>query len=354
MTSDAERRSVLRVAPWPEDSGNPYQRLFYGALEPHGVRQVSGLSINDDALRRLAPDIDVVHLHWPEYAWRVAGPDFSSELRLVVGLARFIKLARRLGLNVWWTAHNATPHEGRRLVNYLGYRAVARQADLVIAHSPFAAEQVSRRYGARQVVVMPLGNYCGVYPTSRSRADVVRNLGLDPALPLACCIGAVRQYKGVTTAIDAVASLHGRVQLLVAGNPKPDIDAGKIEECVAMMPWARVVLRELTDQEFSDFVSASDVVLLPYLRATTSAVLVTAWTFGRGVVASNLRCFSDEIDQHPLAGAVASVGDAQALAEAIVSYLSVPAEHRSEAARAAASAREWDQCVLPLARVLRR
>ena len=46
--------SGVRIAPWPEDRGNPYQALFYNALAPSAVSVVSGLTINDATLRRLS------------------------------------------------------------------------------------------------------------------------------------------------------------------------------------------------------------------------------------------------------------------------------------------------------------
>jgi glycosyltransferase involved in cell wall biosynthesis len=344
--------SEIRIAPWPEDHGNPYQELFYGALAPHGVRVVEGLTINDLALRKLASDVDIIHLHWPEYAWRVQGDSMVSELRLIVGLARFLRLARRLGLRVWWTAHNIVPHEGRRIINFLGYRAVAANADLVIAHSKFAAGEVTRKYGHHNVVVMPIGNFADVYPRPRPRELVMRELGLDPALPLVACLGAVRRYKGIATAIDAVAALGGKVQLLVAGDPKPDVDAAQMMLRAQRTPWLKVLFRRLTDQEFSDFTAASEALILSYSRATTSAVLLTAWTLGRGVVASDLRCFADELSGHPSAGVLARPGDALGFANAIEEYLSLARQDRIAAALEAAQEHAWSRCVTPVVEAL--
>jgi beta-1,4-mannosyltransferase len=342
----------LRIAPWPDDHGNPYQRLFYGALEQYGVRAVAGLCINDGELKRLAKDLDVVHLHWPEYAWRVSGDGLAAQLRLIVGLARFLRLARRLGIRIWWTAHNLVPHEGNPLINWLGIRVVAAHADLIIAHSAFAAAEVKRRFRAHSVVVMPHGNFSGAYPRPRPRAEVMAQLGLDPALPLLACLGGVRRYKGIMTAIDAVACLGGRVQLVVAGDPKPCAQADEIAVRAQTAPWLRVLLRRTSDQEFADFSAASEAVLLPYLSATTSGVLFAAWLFERGVIASDIPCFSDELADFPGAGILAPVGDPAAFGRAIEQYLSRSPDERSAAARAAAAAHDWDRCVLPLVELL--
>lgn len=347
-TARSGRAGALRVAAWPDDRGNPYQRLFYSALAPHDVEFVGGLEINDAVLKRRADEIDVLHLHWPEYAWRVSGSGLVPQLKLIAGLYRFLGLATRLGIQIWWTAHNAAPHEGRRVVNRVGYGVVARKADLVIVHSARAAAEVTRRYGARTTVVVPHGNFRGAYPAPRPRAEVRAELGLSDDRPLVACLGAVRDYKGVPTAVDAVAALGGAVQLIVAGDPKPDVDLKDIDARRQGKDWIKLRWQRLSDQEFADVASASDAVLLPYRRATTSGVLLAAWTFGRGVVASDIPCFSDELQLFPGAGVVATPDDARAFAAAITEYLARPAEDRDAAATRAADAREWEHTVASL------
>src|SRR5262249_47479727 len=103
-----ERRGG-RVAsrPGPED-GNPYFRLMYGAFDRAGVHYAGAFQINDAWLRSHAADFDALHLHWPEWLWRIRG---HSRLHMIVGLSRYLALAKRLGLLRVWTVHNLLPHE---------------------------------------------------------------------------------------------------------------------------------------------------------------------------------------------------------------------------------------------------
>jgi len=163
----------VAIAPWPEDDGNPYQRLFYEALSPFGFRRHSGLVINDQYLRDHAAQIDAVHLHWPEYAWRVHGTRLDRQARLVIGLARFLRLAGRLGIARVWTAHNVSPHEANSWLDHIGYFVVARSADVIITHGAIARRDVLTRYRPRcPVVVMPHANYQQAYPAPRGAAEV--------------------------------------------------------------------------------------------------------------------------------------------------------------------------------------
>ena len=153
------------------------------------------------------------------------------------------------------------------MVNYVGYRTVASHADLVLAHSDFASARMKRLYGVRRVVVVPIGNFDGCYPVPRARLDTLRELGLDPDLPVVSCLGAIRRYKGIKTALDAVAALGGRVQLVVAGAMNADVDIRDLWPTAAP-PWLRLLPHRLSDQQFADLAEASDAILLPYRRAT--------------------------------------------------------------------------------------
>jgi glycosyltransferase involved in cell wall biosynthesis len=323
--------------------------LFYGALASHGIRQVPGLSVNDVELDRLRPEIDAIHFHWPEYAWRLDSARLFGQWRGVIGFARFLRHARTLGLRVIWTAHNLRAHEST-WTDMVGLTALARASDMVIVHGALAARQV-RTPG--RIVTMPHGNYDGVYPVPLSRDETLTALGLKPGLPTLALVGALRPYKGIDHAIEAVAALGGRVQLVVAGTPKPGFDLRTLLATASRTKWLGVLAQPLSDQEFANIVNAADGVVLPYTRLTTSGVLLAAWTLGRGVITSREPYFTDMLTAHPNAGHLTTGLDAAALARAIVAYFEMPLAVRSVAARTAADAYAWDECVLPVVDALR-
>lgn len=334
----------IGIAPWPEDDGNPYQSLFYGALEPFGIRRVRGLVINDQYLRDHANDIDAIHLHWPEYAWRVHGSRLDRQARLLVGFSRFLKLSSRLGIARIWTAHNVRPHEVYSPLDHVGYYLVARNADLIIAHGADARREVLSRYRPRcPVVTMPQGNYAAAYPAPREAAIVRAESGWRADVPLLVCVGALRPYKGFELAIEAVGRLGGQVQLVIAGSAKEQPYVEQLRRMATSAGSVVILDRTLTDQEFADLISASDAVLLPYARITTSAVLLAAWTFGRGVVATPLPYFDEFVRPRPAAGCVSEAWSAAAFAAAIQRYLSMDASVRTSAARQAAAEFTWER-----------
>jgi glycosyltransferase involved in cell wall biosynthesis len=141
------------------------------------------------------------------------------------------------------------------------------------------------------------------------------------------------------------------VQLAICGGPHSAEDAAAVEAQMRGLPGV-LVARALTDQEFSDIISASEAVLLPYRKITGSGSLLAAWTLTRGVIASDLPLFREMLAPEPDAGDTFRADDSGSLAEAITRYLAKPAALRTAAARRAANFYSWDRTVEPLVRVM--
>jgi len=343
----------FRIACWPTDAGNPYQRLFYEALAAHGVQLISDANIRLSWLKSHAEHVDAIHLHWPEGLWR--SRVFILQLARLIRLWRFLRLARRLRIKTIWTVHNLEHHEGVKWIDRYGYRVLARKVDLVICHSKSAAVTLARRDLPKgQTVVMPHGTYEGIYAAPRLRSCVLRDLGLRDDLPTLCMVGQLRKYKGLDVAVDAVRELRGSVQLIIAGQPNPSGNIDGLRRAISSLPQVALLDRFIERQEYADIVGSSDAVLLPYRKITGSGALLAAWTLERGVVASDLDYFREMAKPEPDAAAFFPNGDAKALANAIRSYLARPLELRRDAVRRLAAQYRWDRCVQPVAEVLQR
>lgn len=372
---------------------NPYIDLFYRALSPYGVALYPPPEIDLDWAAEHFQHIDALHFHWPEYIWRDywepprANPVrrflrthvpgawrvFDSVERLwsieelsplrnqrnkwlrLTTFLKFVRMARRANVRIIWTLHNLESHEDWQFVDRIGFRRLAALADLIICHSEHAKETCKKIYRPKcPVVVMPHGNYDGVYPPPRPRDVVLAELGLDPKLPVAVCIGALRDYKGFDIACQAIRELHGTVQFLCAGAPHPDFHLERLQRLVAGTSGAVMVAHQLTDQEFSDYTSASDIVLLPYRKITGSGALMAALTFGRGVVVSDLPYFREVLDGFPDAGILVEPDNSQALAEGIKAYLSKDMILREASVRQLATAYDWSNVIRPVAEEIKK
>jgi glycosyltransferase involved in cell wall biosynthesis len=330
--------------------------LFHAALARRGIEVTDDLQIDRGWLEARAGDLDAVHVHWPERIWRRNGfGDLSRFARGLVACKRLLRLrhilrtARRLGMRSIWTVHNLEPHEGAFRWDRYGYQLVARESDLVVCHSHSALEAVRRYYPPRgNAIVMPIGEHASDYPPPRPRRQVVRELDLNPELPLVCCLGRLRHYKGVDLACEAIGRLQGRVQLVIAGVRHAGYDLAPVLELARGMRGIRVIERRLSTQEYADLMGASEAMLLPYRQITGSAVLLSAVGCGRGVIASDLPFFREILSGEPQAGVLVPTRDAAVWSNSIVEYLAIPAEVRSRAAHRLAARYSWDRCVEPM------
>ena len=108
----------------------------------------------------------------------------------------------------------------------------------------------------------------------------------------------------------------------------------------------------MSSQNVADYAAVSEAFLLPYRKITTSGALQAAFTFQKGVVASDLPYFRETLGEDENAGRLFNVGDASALAVAIREYLNIPTELRATAASEVAKRHSWETVVLPVADVI--
>ena len=358
-----------------------YVNLFYEALAPYGVELVGQLTVDRRWLKQETPKLDAIHIHWPEWflykyelslghkALHVVRtlqqlhiPGSTRLLRLLRTAKRlrggldfraFLDATRRAGLRIIWTFHNAEAHTDPDYSDRVAFRMLSTRADLVICHSESARNEYLRTYGPpRRLVVMPIGNYESVFLPARPRDEVLQDLGLRADIPVLCCVGRLRGNKGLDIAVEAVARLDHRVQLIIGGSPDPRFDTEDLRAALSSIPGTVLISRRLSEQEVVDILVASNVALLPYRKVTGSAALMSAITLGRGVVASDLPYFREILQDEPDAGVLVEPGNAAALAAGVECYLAVPSDVRQEAALRLSNRYQWPKVVGPVGAVL--
>lgn len=340
----------MRVSTYPARDKEPYLRLFHGALDSYGVETVGPFKLSPRWLWTSRRDIDAIHLHWAEQLWDGRR---EGSIRALAKLKAVLVLAGLLGIQRIWTVHNLELHENNGRADRWGQRTLARHGDLMIVHTEGTAERARRRLRPRApIIVMYHGSYEGFYPQPRPSADVRRALGLGSERPVLCCVGRLREYKGLDVACESLTELGDEVQLVIAGVPHRGFDMTAVERCAESSPNVTLIARKLDDQEFVDLLSISDVVLLPYRQITGSGVLYAAWTMGCGVVASDLPYFREMVPKDGDAGRLFETGSPKALVDAVRAYLAIPRDRRGRAARAEADRYSWDERVRPVAEAM--
>jgi beta-1,4-mannosyltransferase len=316
----ATARSI-RVVSFPNTTErNPYPRLFYEALRPHGVSVAYVGGVNDTLL---GPEraFDVLHFHWSiERIWNGRGSRSPlSVARGLFGWQRFLRRARRSGVRIVWTAHELEPAEGGSRLDRVGYAMCARAADLCNCHAQCCRDAVVRafRVDPARTVVIPHGTFHGIFPDPRPRAEALTRFEIPPGRRILLCFGDLRPRKGVETAIDAARVLGSSYHLVVAGGA-PNAEANRwlnrVPEMARGVSNVTLHLQRLDNQELGDLIHGADCVVLPYAKIFVSGAFSAALALGQAVVASDLPYFREILAGEPDAGVLSPPGSPVALA----------------------------------------
>jgi len=282
----------------PHDAGsNPYLGLLAEALRKEGIF-VESLKPGRLPFLRLLSEInrnDVIHLQW-QHGYFLGRNLASAVIRSVLLFLQILPLKAR-GVRFVWTVHNLVNHE-RHLARWelLASRVLAHTVDRVVAHCNRAASELASAYrlDQRRILVVPHGHFGDAYPPPIARRDARRQLGLSESATVILFFGQIREYKSVPSLIEAFLRVKpSTAHLAIVGEPKPPSLAEEITAMASDEPQITLRLEYVDPETLLRYISASDVVVLPYVRSLTSGASVLAATMGRPIIAPRLGCMAE-------------------------------------------------------------
>lgn len=233
------------------------------------------------------------------------------------------------GWRVVYTAHDVDGLDGTTPRFLVGAnRRLFRLADAVATHSERDRTEIIRQGGMpSRVTRVPQGTPGLFQSPVISRGAARRELGRDPTRPTILFFGLLKAYKGLGVLLSSLVKVRDHVPdvlLLIVGKPlSNDRDytraiaklglSGSVQWERSYIPSRRVGLH---------FASA-DVVALPYLAASSSAVLLNAYVHSRPVVATNVGGFPEMVE-HGRTGLLVPPDDPAAFAAALLELLRDP------------------------------
>lgn len=275
---------------------NPYKELLVKALEAAGA-EVKLPLISPLALWRSfrvwRPD--VVHLHWQHSSF--VGPSLGQSILRSAKFFSQVLALRVLGASFVWTVHNIVKHEKSfNRWELMMCRVLARNVKLLIVHCPSAVAEVAAAYriDTDRIRVVPHGRFTEAYPPAIDRSIACKELGIEPEARVILFFGQIRRYKGVPSLVGAFAKLpSASTRLIIAGLPKPRSIAEEIQAQASMDP--RVITRFgfIPDDVLVKYLSACDLVALPYRDSLTSGAAILAASYGKPVLAPQIGCMQD-------------------------------------------------------------
>lgn len=206
--------------------------------------------------------------------------------------------------------HNSLPHEPHPLDRSLT-RWVLRRVGSAAVHAERLRDDLRELAGLEDVRVVGFPSQLALEPTP-----------LPPSPPLRLVfLGFIRPYKGLATAVDALALLRARgrdVTLTVAGefwDPPVEewrarLARAQIEEHVTLVPGYA------SDEAIAEHLRTHHLLVAPYDSATQSGVVPLALAAGRGVVATNVGGLPERVHEGRN-GTLAPPRDPAAFADAI-------------------------------------
>lgn len=263
-------------------SANPYNFILYTAIRQEGRDVGEYHHTNILSLRRG----DIFHYHWPEF--------FINRRNVCVRLARMLAFAaivlfvRMRGLKVVWTVHNLFPHDAyaeKSIFRYMTW--FIGRCDGLIFLSHASVRQFFDFYRIEKPprwAVIPHGDYRSFFAPPPPKAQARQALGLPQDKTILMFFGAIRPYKNVETLLSVFSGMErDDLFLVVAGKISP-----RMTHLEDIKRAARDNVRFFTDfipnEDVPLYLSAADIVVLPYKDILNSGSALLALTFDRRVI----------------------------------------------------------------------
>jgi beta-1,4-mannosyltransferase len=314
-------------------SQNPYQRLLYESLEPHGFAIEDG-DFKIGWLLRNRRHSRVVHFHWP-WPYIVHAPSpmgVLSWIKLVLFGIRLV-VARALGYVVVWTVHEVRPlYSKSPRIEWIGAKLLARFASVLIANDRETAEQARAELGRNDIAVVPHPSFEEAYPPGRTRAEVRAELGLPDDAFVVLLFGHVSPYKRIEWAIDAFrAGAPPNSHLVVAGLVMDEEVGAAVQAAADADPRVKALLGFVPDEAVAELYGASDAALCPRQDGGTSGVIFLAFSLGLPAIAARVPNYVQATEGETAAW-LFEPGDSASLAAALAAAAADPAERARRAA----------------------
>lgn len=234
-------------------------------------------------------------------------------------------IKRHTKIRIVYICHNVVPHDGGGMLDRRLAITVLRRGDAFIVHSEQDRHRLQALLPNASVFKAQIPSYAEVAtnPLSTTPNDDLRHqLGLADTCPVLLFFGFVRPYKGLEYLIQALPLILAQrtVHLLVVGEFWSPLEFYQrfahefgVEQAITF------INRYLPNEELKPYFDIADVVVLPYVSATQSAVVQLAFGFGKPVITTHVGGLP-EVVHDGVNGLIVPPQDERAIAEAVLRF----------------------------------
>lgn len=265
--------------------------------------QVSAIRDSLHTIQSLEPD--VVHFTGP-HLWNVP----------------LMKKLTKLDIPVIHTIHDLHPHAGAvygRLL-YMWNKRVTITAEHLLVHGQrYYEELLEKGVHPAQTTWAPLTH---LFMSFEQEQELRKSPPRCRYEPWGLFLGRLEVYKGLEVLVEAARQLNGStgqpIDVVIAGQ-------GNLSRLVPKRLPSNVDCRNrfILDQEAFDLFSHCGLVVLPYIEASQSALVASAYFFRKPVIVTDAGALPEYV-RHQETGWVVKANDAQALANTLRAALSSP------------------------------
>ena len=210
-----------------------------------------------------------------------------------------------------YTLHDPKLHIGEEniILSNINKNLARNASRCIILSEIFKKDMNSIGVDERKVDVIPHGEF-SYYNKTKLKRNFNRTL---------LFFGRIHKYKGIEVLLKAFKIINMKnkdIHLLIVGNGKID----KYKEDINNLTNIEVVNRWINDNEVEKFFLRSDVLVAPYIDASQSGVIPTAYGFGMPVIASKIGGITEQVEDGKT-GFLVKPGDEHELAKRCIQLL---------------------------------
>lgn len=135
--------------------------------------------------------------------------------------------------------------------------------------------------------------------------------------------GRIHEYKGISVLLDSMQLIqksNPKIKLRIAGNGQlSDEDIKKIS---ALKGNVELINRWISNDEMYRFFEDIDIVIVPYIEASQSGIIMLSYTFGKPMIVTNVGGLPKQVDSS--VGIVIPPNDSSSLSNAILEFYKSP------------------------------
>jgi glycosyltransferase involved in cell wall biosynthesis len=248
-------------------------------------------------------------------------------------------IKRHTNIKIAFICHNVIPHEGGGVLDRRLVLTALRRGDALIVHSEQDRYRLLALLPKANVVKAAIPTYepLARQATSTYGRDLRRELHVPEGEPVLLFFGFVRPYKGLEYLIQALPRIRERLpaHLVVAGEFWSSREFyERFAREFGVEQHITFVDRYLPDEELGPYFELADLVVLPYVSATQSAVAQLAFGFNKPVITTRVGGLA-EVVHEGVNGLLVPPQDDAAIADAVVRFFTTDVGARIRARLAA-------------------